>query len=726
MKNRDFQDLLAYVYAGFGLLVVIWVYVKTLAPTVSFFDSGELISAAYTSGIAHPPGYPLYVTLGRLFSLLPIGGAAYRLNMMSAFFAALASLMVYAITYRIVVERPVQDRGGDAAGQHPEPGRMLQPIVGMSTAFTFAFSITHWQHAVIAEVYSLNTFLCGVIVLLLITWHQAQGEGQENSAQCRGDCKEVSRNVFLRLGAFARRLFSRVRNGLERSGRPMKKVWMLYLAAWVFGVGFGNHQTIALLALAACALVLLTAPRILKQVKTLLLILLCLVLGLSIYALVPLRAARNPPVNWGNPSTLRQFVWLVTREGYNNVPRGKGVQRLWNELWGTPGDSSSEEPGAPPEAPVPQDLKGIDRLSYICTHSLFLKQLNSFTPLKQFGCIGLALAGLGMIYGLIRHRIITLTLVIGVCSLVLSVVLISDPPEENIFLVEEFHAPAYLLMAVWIGMGAMACAKAVLWVAKPYRRLQYGFVFMLAVFFLLSPAFQVLENTPQADRRRNYVAYDYASNVLTSLQDNAILFTWGDSGAFPLWYLQIVEQQRPDVTLIHLPHLGSAWFVESLPTDLFASTNPYGEHGGDLIAIMEEILRHNMDRRPIYFDFSSAHSIMIPYPLLPVGVTYKLERPGDTIDDEVWGRYRFRGLLDDTRIASDPDIERTFLMYGSARVELGNYYLDLRETEKAAEQFNLAVQFDPGLGEGILQSLKIRDKLGGEQPVDAPQPNVNR
>ena len=90
MKKHDFQDILFHLYALFVVLATFWVYVKTLAPTVSFFDSGELISAAYTLGVAHPPGYPLYVLLGWLFSKLPIGNIAYRINRMSAFFASIA------------------------------------------------------------------------------------------------------------------------------------------------------------------------------------------------------------------------------------------------------------------------------------------------------------------------------------------------------------------------------------------------------------------------------------------------------------------------------------------------------------------------------------------------------------------------------------------------------------------------------------------------------------
>ena len=97
-KARDVDRLLAWLYGGCVVIVTLVGYVKTLAPTVSFFDSGELIAAAATFGVAHPPGYPLYVLLGWLFSKLPVGGVAYRLNLMSAVFAALAALMVYVLT----------------------------------------------------------------------------------------------------------------------------------------------------------------------------------------------------------------------------------------------------------------------------------------------------------------------------------------------------------------------------------------------------------------------------------------------------------------------------------------------------------------------------------------------------------------------------------------------------------------------------------------------------
>ncbi len=681
MKNRDFQDTLYHFYALFVALVTFWVYMKTLAPTVSFFDSGELISAAYTLGIAHPPGYPLYVLMGWFFSKLPAGNIAHRINLMSACFAALAAVMVYYITYTIIATRRQVGHSSPPDSpvhhsQQPDPDRMLHPVISMIAALSFAFSITHWQHAIIAEVYSLNAFLCGLIVLLLVKWRAHQ------------------------------------------QNRTTRASWLLYLTAFIFGLGFGNHQTISLLSPAACFIVLATTPRILLNMKKLLLIVLFLMLGLSIYALVPIRAAQNPPINWGKATTLRQFTWLVSREGYKNVPRGHALKTLWEELAGA--ETAAEREDAS-ENPLPEGTGGLARIYRTAAHSLFLKQLMSCDPLREFGWFGVSLALSGLLYGLFAYRVTTVTLLVAVLSLVVITVVISDAPEENIFLVKEFHTPSYLVMAVWIGMGAIALARAILWVASASRKSQYVIVFVLAVYFLIPPGSLMLKNLKTVNRRQNYVAYDYADNVLSSLKPNAILFTWGDSGAFPLWYLQIVEKRRTDVTLIHVPHLSTRWFVESLPPDLFEAADPSERYGTDILAFIDDIVHAQITTRPIYFDFSSAHSLMLPYPLLLNGITYKIQRHGESVDETVWNRYQFRGILDNTRIARDPDIDRTSLIYGSARIELGNYYLELDDMEKAAQEFNMAVQLEPSLGKGIIQSLEFRNKLAGEQraPVQA-------
>src|SRR5438132_12168587 len=79
------------------------VYTLTLAPTVTLVDSGELILAAWGTGVAHPPGFPLWVMLAHLASLLPFGNVAVRINFSSALFAALACAMLTLVVAELII-----------------------------------------------------------------------------------------------------------------------------------------------------------------------------------------------------------------------------------------------------------------------------------------------------------------------------------------------------------------------------------------------------------------------------------------------------------------------------------------------------------------------------------------------------------------------------------------------------------------------------------------------
>jgi hypothetical protein len=74
--------------------VALAVYMATMAPTVTFVDSGALIVAAHTSGVAHPPGFPLWLILARAAAWLPAGSTAVRVHLLSAVSAALAAALV--------------------------------------------------------------------------------------------------------------------------------------------------------------------------------------------------------------------------------------------------------------------------------------------------------------------------------------------------------------------------------------------------------------------------------------------------------------------------------------------------------------------------------------------------------------------------------------------------------------------------------------------------------
>lgn len=129
-------------------LLALALYVRTLAPTVLAFDSGEFQFAAPTLGLVHPTGYPLYLLLGWLFAWLPPGDVAYRLNLFSAVAAASAVGLTALLGVTILPGRPAAARLGSLAA------------AGLT-----AVSFELWSQAVIAEVYALQLLLLAGLTL---------------------------------------------------------------------------------------------------------------------------------------------------------------------------------------------------------------------------------------------------------------------------------------------------------------------------------------------------------------------------------------------------------------------------------------------------------------------------------------------------------------------------------------------------------------------------------
>src|SRR5690606_34852128 len=103
------------------------VYWTTLPPTVTGEDAGELIVAAYTLGIPHPPGYPLWTMLAHIFTYLPFGSIAWRVALASAFFGAATSSVVYLIGRQL----------------------RLSHAAGLAGALALAFSRQFWAQSII-------------------------------------------------------------------------------------------------------------------------------------------------------------------------------------------------------------------------------------------------------------------------------------------------------------------------------------------------------------------------------------------------------------------------------------------------------------------------------------------------------------------------------------------------------------------------------------------------
>jgi 4-amino-4-deoxy-L-arabinose transferase-like glycosyltransferase len=145
---RNTDRVLAVVLALGAFLL----YLRTLAPGVLDGDSGEWQYMANILGIPHSTGYPIYLLLAKLFTLLPFGNAAWRVNLFSSVCAALCVGITYLIARRVSNSRPG----------------------ALAAASLFALAPTLWASAVEAEVYALNTLLVAATLYFALRWYQSR------------------------------------------------------------------------------------------------------------------------------------------------------------------------------------------------------------------------------------------------------------------------------------------------------------------------------------------------------------------------------------------------------------------------------------------------------------------------------------------------------------------------------------------------------------------------
>jgi hypothetical protein len=279
VRNSEFglRTSARLVCAGVALLASLATYVLTLAPTVTLVDSGELIVAARSLGVAHPPGFPLYVPLAHLATLLPIGNIAVRVNLASAIFAALAIAVMALLSAEMLLGMAVQSPARKTPpaqsrnAQQPEidSGFVWLPVI-MATLL-LAFSRTLWSYATVAEVYTLNTLLIAIVFLLVFRWRY-----------------EVTTSPNLTTDR------------------------RLYAAAFLFGLALAVHHVTVVLTLPAIALLVYrTRPQVFRS-KVMIFATLWALAGLTVYAYLPIAAAHAPLLNWGDPRTLQRFWWHIT------------------------------------------------------------------------------------------------------------------------------------------------------------------------------------------------------------------------------------------------------------------------------------------------------------------------------------------------------------------------------------------------------------------------------
>ncbi len=244
-----------------------------------------------------------------------------------------------------------------------------------------------------------------------------------------------------------------------------------------------------------------------------------LLLGLSVYLTIPLRARSGSPINWGNPVDWEGFWWLVSGSLYQDRVFRLGLEYVWPRLrtW----------------AGMLQD---------------------------QFGLPGLAVGFYGLFYGQPKRK--GFYLLTGWILLAYSIFAIGYNSSDSYTLL----LPAFLAFALWFGLG---CASLLEWIAeRPWGpwKLPVG-ISVFAAFILINAGITY----SSVDASDACEADAFVETVFAAAPQKAILFTQEDRDTFALWYHHYARGERPDLSVVVQPHLGYAWYrrtLESVYPDL--------------------------------------------------------------------------------------------------------------------------------------------------------------
>ena len=492
----------SYRAAALTALGVLALYVVTLAPTTAMWDASEYITAAYTLGIPHPPGNPLFVLLGRVASLLPIGGVAYRVNLLAALCSALAAGIWFLVAERVLAQW-ITVRWVRLAGS------VLAAVLS-ATAFTV------WNQSVVNEkVYTVSLAFFAVVSWLTVLW-----------------CDDPD-------------------------GRRADRI--LVLIAYLIGLGYTNHPAGFLVGPAVATAVVVRRPRTVLRWRLLLSAALALVLGLTPFAFEPIRAAHHPALNEGEPTGCTDRIGVACTFSDTTVRRL--MANVNREQYGKPNLSERQ---APFTAQVgmwwlyfkwqwlrdPYETQG-GLQSVLALVFLGLGIAGGVVHWKRdrasfwfFGPLVFTVTFALVYYMNFKYGASQAPELAGV--------------DREVRDRDYFYLWSYSAWSVWAALGLVA-----LWRAAADRTGVRARWAATAPILVLG-ALPLVGNWRAASRAGEWATREWARDILNSVEPYGILITGGDNDTFPLWYAQEVEGVRRDVTVAVTSLLNTDWYARGL------------------------------------------------------------------------------------------------------------------------------------------------------------------
>jgi len=720
MPEKALNRLIALVIFVTSLVV----YLMTMPPTTSFWDSGEFIATSYILGIPHSPGTPLYVLVGRVFSMLPLPlSIAERVNLLSVVFGALGVLMVYLVAVAVI-----RFMYGEAKSGLGRFIRYAGPAIG---AFYLMFSSTYWTDATEAEVYSLSAFVMGFCTLIALEWYK-NPTGELDKASC----DEIA--AAAEKGEAAAAVGEAKRHARDHSRN------LIYLIIYLLSLGIGFHLGTILvfggvflllvmvrskafsnreLIIFAFGMAVIVADMTLHKQSNLTIIGLVVfailvvwstitegkfaltattlfVLGLSVHLFLMIRSGLDPAIDEVDPESWRSLYAHLRREQYppinvfvrkaSIVFQVKHFVRYFEEQFRMFGDL--------PLGPINLGKAAVAVPTALGLYGIYANaQRERKTWILNF--TNLALNSIGLIIFLnfsdneVRER-------------------------------DYFYSGAFYFFAIFIGVGATAVLALLRDIIREKAGAAARYVLPVGIILLALSIMPAHYHWFKHDRSENYIPRDYAYNMLAGLEPDAILFTYGDNDTFPLWYIQYVEGYRPDVRVANLSLMNTSWYIRQLrddepklpityTDDEIDRLRPLPLKGGGVAWKRDQAVNHiiqtTMWKRPIYFAATVAKEAWAPYDdyLVMEGMVRKLTpvKGKEQINPYMIARnfdeiFELRGVLTesgeaDESVYKDEDTRAMFQNLSIAVAQLAQHLSIEKKHEEALPWIEMSLEFTP-------------------------------
>ncbi len=556
-----------YALAGLATLLVLCGYVITLAPTVTFWDAGEFITAAKSLGIPHPPGTPLFVMIGHVWSaLVPLGEYAQRTNLLSATLSALGAGL-WCLVVHDTLARATTDLPGGAA-------RLIARGGALASALVAGFSFTMWQNSNETEVYAASTFTIALIAWLCLVWRASRGTpraahlllvilylaglsiGNHLLALLAGPAVVAFLVMTLR------------EHPAEGDGSRVEWAQVAVVAgAWALLIGSGLGSTTLTGLGGACFVAAALFALRARSGSFALVALAVAAIGVTSYLFLYIRAGLHPPINEAQPDNWDSLLAVIRREQYPirtplddpTVPHGPGnpgrsasivlLQMVnyfqyfdwqwFNSLRRTVGLGGLD---------VPIRLVITFLFVGLGVHGCFLQRRTDRSAWWLLGTLWLV-TGLGLVVYMNFKP-----------GFSLGYHLYPESDHHEVRERDYFFVVSFVVWGLWAGIGIASAARAMVthWRLRP----------LLAAVPLAGLAIlPFVGNFGTASRRHGpdaTLAADFAYNLLNSVPPYGILFTYGDNDTFPLWWAQEVAGIRQDVLVVCLALAETDWYKRQL------------------------------------------------------------------------------------------------------------------------------------------------------------------